>query len=383
MPGPPEFFRSTFTLSRSDSHATNSSALGLIRSPVTEPPVIFGWCWSRAAANKARHGVMRVQARSVLPGEYAEHWRWIARLLPRWTDAASVIRRCASRPSGSVAGASGASHGHHAATGESGSSRGSTTDSQCLTTSPLRRMSAVSPVQPAPVPTCALTCGAPRASPRTTPSTRAGCSWDACRAAAIASGAWSSSTTMTSVITIPIAGLPARIRAATNSAAIPAAFVSISSIMGWPLSWSSPDAAVAGEHGIGGGGTPAAGLVAVGPALARPVGQDRVEDLPRPLHLGMAGEQRRVAEEHVEDQPLVGLGARLGERAAVGEVHVHVADLHRAPRNLGTEADGRALVRLDPEHDRVVGQVLRRRLGEGQVRRPLEHHGHLGDPSAQ
>src|SRR4051812_25691531 len=327
MPGPPEFFRSTFTLSRSDSHATSSSALGLIRSPVTEPPVIFGWCWSRAAANKARHGVMRVQARSVLPGEYAEHWRWIARLLPRWTDAASVIRRCASRPSGSVAGSSGASHGHHAATGESGSSRGSTTDSQCLTTSPLSRMSAVSPVQPPPVPTCALTCGAPRASPRITPSTRAGCSCDACLATAIASPAPSSSTTTTRVITMLIAGLPARTRDATNSAAIPAALVFISSITVGP-SRSSPGSSVAGQHRVCRGRPPRPGLVLVGLALPRPVVEHRVEDLPRPLHLCVPGEQRRVTEQDVEDQPFVGLRARLGERAAVGEVHVHVADLH-------------------------------------------------------
>ena len=57
-------------------------------------------------------------------------------------------------------GPPGGSVGHQIATGESGSSSGSTTDSACLTTSPLSRISAVSPVQPSPVPTWALTCGA-------------------------------------------------------------------------------------------------------------------------------------------------------------------------------------------------------------------------------
>ena len=67
MPGPLEFFRSTSTLSRSLSQATSRSALGLIRSAVTEAAVTFWGCWSRAAASRARHGVSRVHARSVLP----------------------------------------------------------------------------------------------------------------------------------------------------------------------------------------------------------------------------------------------------------------------------------------------------------------------------
>ena len=61
----------------------------------------------------------------------------------------------------------------------------------------------------------------PRPSPRITPSTRAGCSCEASRAISIAVSAWSSSATTTMVITMPIAGLPARIRARTNSAAMP------------------------------------------------------------------------------------------------------------------------------------------------------------------
>ena len=166
--------------------------------------------------------------------------------------ALSVIRRCASAPSGSAAGSSGASVGHHATTGESGSSSGRTTDSGCRVTSPLRRISAVSPLQPAPMPTWASTLPRPRPSPMITPSTRAGCSWEASRATRIASSAWSSSTTTTNVITMPIAGLPARVRARTNSAAIAEEVVSLSSIMLVLGSRSAPGAAVAPEHRVGG-----------------------------------------------------------------------------------------------------------------------------------
>ena len=46
----------------------------------------------------------------------------------RLAAAASVIRRWASAPIGSSAGTSGASPGHHATTGASASSSGTTTD---------------------------------------------------------------------------------------------------------------------------------------------------------------------------------------------------------------------------------------------------------------
>ena len=117
--------------------------------------------------------------------------------------------------------------GHQTATGESGSSSGSTTESGCLTTSPLSLIRAVSPVHPEPVPTWASTWDAPRPSPRITPSTRAGCSCEASRAISIARSASSSSATTTMVSTMPMAGLPARVRALTNSAAMPAESVSL------------------------------------------------------------------------------------------------------------------------------------------------------------
>src|SRR4051812_41358953 len=153
---------------------------------------------------------------------------------------------------------------------------------------------------------------------------------------------------MIRVITMLMAGLPDRSLEATNSAAMPAALVSISSITAgtsstsggpdaarghpsgavWSSSWPPPRPPVAGEHRVGGRRAPGAGLVGLGPSVLGPVRENRVEDLPGPLHLGVPGEQGRLAEEHVEDQSLVGLGAGLGERAAVREVHVHVADLH-------------------------------------------------------
>ena len=100
-----------------------------------------------------------------------------------------------------------------------------------MVTSPLSRMNAVSPVQPEPIPTCASTRDWPRPFPRITPSTRAGCSREAVRAAFMVSAASASSTTNTSVITMPMAGLPARRRALTNSEAIALEVVSVSSIM--------------------------------------------------------------------------------------------------------------------------------------------------------
>src|SRR6478735_9151491 len=283
------------------------------------------------------------------------------------------MRRWASAPSGSAAGSSGGWQGHQIATGESGSSSGSTTDSACLTTSPRSRISAVSPDQPAPVPTWALICAAPRPSPRITPSTRAGCSWEAARAACMALSASSSSTTMINVITIPIAGEPARDRARVNSAAIWDALVSMSSIISGP----PPGPAVPGEHGVGRRRPTRPGVVLLGLALAvrvllGPVLEDRVEDLPGELDLLVAREQRRVAEQDVEDQPLVGLRGGLGERAAVDEVHVDVADLHLGAGHLGAEPERHALVGLHPDHQGVLGELLDRRLREGQVRRALE-----------
>ena len=299
-----------------------------------------------------------------------------------------MIRRWASAPERVARpGPPGGSAGHQIATGESGSSSGSTTDSGCLTTSPFSRISAVSPVQPSPVPTWALICGraagvaedharAPAPGARARPGGRP----------ASRPGAPSSSTTIDqrhhhahAPGCRPGSGRP------TNSAAIPEALVSISSIIA-----SLREVMVVSRRGRRGPAsrprTPAprcrtsywSGLPFFGPVV-----EDRVEDLPGPLDLRVPREQRRVAEQHVEDQPLVGLGAGLGERAAVGEVHVHVADLHRGARHLGAEADRHALVGLDPDHQRVVGELLGRGLAERQVRRPLEHHRDLGDPAAE
>src|SRR5688572_11082131 len=120
MPGPPELLRCTCTFSLSVSQVTIRSALGLIRSAVTDAAVTGVSYWSSAEASSARHGVSRVQARSVLPGEYAAHSDRIACCLPRMTAAASVIRRWASDPSGSPAGSIGGLLAHQMATGESG-----------------------------------------------------------------------------------------------------------------------------------------------------------------------------------------------------------------------------------------------------------------------
>ena len=80
---------------------------------------------SSAAASSARHWVSRVHTRSVSPSA------WFARRCSNactgfFADSASVIRRAASLPMASVDGTAGASPGHHATTGASGSSSGIT-----------------------------------------------------------------------------------------------------------------------------------------------------------------------------------------------------------------------------------------------------------------
>ncbi len=185
---------------------------------------------------------------------------------------------------------------------------------------------------------------------------------------------------------MPMAGLPARIRARTNSAAICEELVSISSIIRELMAASR-----SGRRGPASGrrtpgprcprGTPRARLP--GAVLPGPVVEDRVEDLPGELDLHVLREQRRVTEEYVEDQPLVGLRAGLGERTAVREVHAHVPDLHLGAGHLGPEPQRHALVGLDPDHQGVVGQVLGGHRGERQVRGALEHHRDLGDPSPE
>ena len=55
-------------LSRDVSQAAIRSAVGFFGSATTEPPVIWPCGWSRVAASSERHGVARVQLRSVSPG---------------------------------------------------------------------------------------------------------------------------------------------------------------------------------------------------------------------------------------------------------------------------------------------------------------------------
>ena len=233
MPGPCELCGRPRTLSRSASQATSRSALGLIRSAVTEPPVTF----ERVLVE--RRGEQRAPRGEPGPGEVGvargvRRALQVDRLAPcrASTAAASVIRRWARRPSGSAAGSSGASAGHQIATGESGSSSGSTTDSACLTTSPLSRIRAVSPVQPSPVPTWALTCGG-----------AAGVAEDHAEhpRRVLVRGLAGDLHRLVGAVLVDdddqghhhahrrAAG--ARVRALTNSAAIPAALVSVSSIM--------------------------------------------------------------------------------------------------------------------------------------------------------
>lgn len=67
-PGPPDTLRVTGTFSRSASHMASSSQLGLNSSPSTSAELTVHGAWSSAAASIERHGVIRVQDRSVSPG---------------------------------------------------------------------------------------------------------------------------------------------------------------------------------------------------------------------------------------------------------------------------------------------------------------------------
>lgn len=69
-PGPADSVRRTGTLSRSASHMASSSQLGFSDSPSTVADSTSTGFWSSAAASIERHGVMRVQDRSVSPGLY-------------------------------------------------------------------------------------------------------------------------------------------------------------------------------------------------------------------------------------------------------------------------------------------------------------------------
>ncbi len=112
-----------------------SSTLGLNSSPSTSTSATLQGSWSSAAASIERQGVMRVQDRSVSPGEYASA-RSASSRIGFSAVYMSVTRRWASAPSGSRAASTGALTGHHTTTGASGRSSGRTTDWAWLMASP-------------------------------------------------------------------------------------------------------------------------------------------------------------------------------------------------------------------------------------------------------
>ena len=99
----------------------------------------------------------------------------------------------------------------------------------------------------------------------------------------------------------------------------------------------------------------AAGRVEVEPPALPgcPGVENRVEDLPCPLDLVVASEERGVADHAVEQERLVGVGRVDGERRPVAEVHVDAPDLEPRPRDLRTEAQQDPLVGLDADGEDV------------------------------
>lgn len=219
---------------------------------------------------------------------------------------ASVMRRIANLPNGSWAGSRGATSGHHATTGMSGSRNGITTlaawpasgpDSVRITTSP-------APVSP-PARSCASRRGSSAyGSPRIVTMIRLGCSWLASLAALSDSSSTPSlSGAMSSVSTRPIVTAPILSRSSSSFLLTAVVVVSgRSTIMGAAI---PPRAA---QHFEGGLRAPGAGLIGIGLAVRRPVIQDGIEYLPRHFDLRVDREQGWLAEQHIEDQLFVGLG---------------------------------------------------------------------------
>ena len=188
---------------------------------------------SNAEASSARHGVIRVQDRSVSPGEY---WPARARSQPTGSSAAaaSVIRRPASEPSGSAPGSGGGAPNHHVTTGLSGASSGSTTDSAWSPSCPYTRSTTDSPAPRWP-PTVTSASSRDSSEPgcrRMTTSSRQGCAAVPAVAASIAARAARSSTTVTRVSTTPVATAPAVRRSFASVCTTSPAVVSHSVVTG-------------------------------------------------------------------------------------------------------------------------------------------------------
>src|SRR5271165_1654003 len=293
--------------------------------------------------------------------------------------AASVTRRWATAPSGSAPGEGGASSGHQVTTGTSGASSGATTESACWPSGPYMRSKMVSPGPVSPTLISASSRDSDFGLRVMTARIRLGCSRPAWLAARTASYWSASSVTMIRVSTMPEAGPPERRRAWVSASWIAPVVVSVRSMViaaflpgTFAPSQAPPCAPVSCHHRLGRRRALRTRRILLRLGVRGPEILDRVEDPPAQLDLLLPGEQRRVADEDIEQQPLVGLGTGLGEGLAVGEVHVHVPDLHARTRHLRAEPDRDPLVRLDPDHQRVLAEFLGVGGRERQVRRALE-----------
>src|SRR5688500_15010632 len=117
----------------------------------------------------------------------------------------------------------------------------------------------------------------------------------------------------------------------------------------------SPALAVAGDHLVGLGRAPGAGVVigVLGWRARRPLLDDRVDDAPRLLDLIGAREERSVALEGIQDEGLVRIGRVDVEGGAIGEVHRHRPDVEPEPGHFGAEPQHDPLVGLDADRQQV------------------------------
>jgi len=204
-----------FSRAPSQAASRSSDVCRFCPSTVTDSTGSNGGC-STAAAMSARHSVTRAHARSVSPGAY------VPARLPSiscgcFAVVLSMIRRVAMAPTGSCDGTSGASRGHQATIGASGSRSGITSVSARSRSGPEARSTTTSEA-PASPPTriCASRCVVLPLAAGATTMTRHGCSRLASLAASTDSSMSPSSASTTRVSTRPRATAPPSSRRRTR-----------------------------------------------------------------------------------------------------------------------------------------------------------------------
>ena len=117
----------------------------------------------------------------------------------------------------------------------------------------------------------------------------------------------------------------------------------------------APFAVFGFDEGVCGQGAPGSGGVVgeVFDGIRGPGLEDGGHEGPGGFDAVAMGEEGGVAEHGVEQEALVAVGGGFAEGFGVAEVHVDGADVHAGAGDLGSEAEGDALVGLDAHGDEV------------------------------